>query len=154
MNSAKIRVVVAGLCFAAWLGWLGYLAATKASPLVVSPAQMMASTHFVLVEVAIEQETGKPKTTQTVKEELKAKASRIQGEIAIYNLKEARIAGQREAVFHPGTLYLLPLTKMSEDNYELTPPPKSPGNEQLNRGRPWAYPWNDSVKKQFEQLTQ
>ena len=153
MSSAKIRLGVAAVLFACWLGWLGYLALTKANPLIVARSQIMAAEHFVLVEVAVDAETGRPNLKQNVKENLKSRGPAISGEITIANLREARIAGQREAIFKPGTVYFLALTRMTDDIYTLTPPPKAPGNEALDRGRPWAYPWNPAVQKQFEQLT-
>ncbi|WP_020471213.1 hypothetical protein [Zavarzinella formosa] len=152
MSSAKVRMLVAGGFFFLWLGWLGYLAATKANPLVVSRAQLMASSHFVLAEIVVDPETGKPNIEQQIKEELKPHTPPLAGKISIVNLREARIAGQKEAVFQPGTVYLLPLTKLTDDMFELTPPPKAPGNEGFSRGRPWAYPWIPAVQRQFEQL--
>lgn len=153
MSSAKVRAAVAGGLFFLWLGWLGYLAAAKANPVVVSRAQVMAAGHFVLAEVAVDPETKKPKLVQRVQEDLTPKGPPLAGDINIVNLREARIAGQPDAEFRVGTTYLLPVTRVTDDAYELTPPPKAPGNEALNRGRPWAYVWTPAVRRQLEELT-
>ncbi len=150
--SPKVRVIVAGGLFFLWLGWIGYLAATKANPVVVSRAQLMAAEHYILAEVAVDPATKKPSKVQRVRDDLKSRGPALSGDINIYNLTEARIAGQKDAEFLPGTVYLLPVTKVSDETYELTPPPKAPGNEGITRGRPWAYPWTPTVQRQFEQL--
>ena len=50
MKPGRLRLLLTLGLFVAWLGWLGYLAATKTNPVVVSRSQVMAATHFVLAD--------------------------------------------------------------------------------------------------------
>ena len=60
MTPGRIRLLLALGFFVAWLGWLGYLAATKTNPVVVSRSQAMVATHFVLADVTVDPHTGYP----------------------------------------------------------------------------------------------
>ena len=71
MTVARARLLVAAALFFGWLCWLGYLAATKTNPVVVSRSQVMASTHFVLATVTIDQQTGQPSREVSVEEDLR-----------------------------------------------------------------------------------
>jgi hypothetical protein len=153
MTAARIRFAIFVLLFSGWIGYLTYLAATKANPVIVSRSQMLAATHFVLVEVELDPETGNPKVRQTVAKDLRPKGAPLAGEIAIPNIKEARVAGIQGTLFEKKGLYLLPLTEMSDGLFLLTPSPKSPGDESTFRGKPWAYFWDHpDVQKQFDRL--
>jgi hypothetical protein len=151
MKPGHIRLLLAGALLVAWLGWLGYLAATKTDPVVVSRSQVMAANHFVLADVTRNTD-GQPNKQVTVVQDLRPVGQPIPGgaTITVQNIKDARIAGGKDAFQDPGP-YLLPLTAVSDGVYILTPPPKAPGANQLLR--PWAYLWSAAgVQEQFDAL--
>ena len=153
MSRRRVFLIVAVVVFAGWLSWLGYLAAYKTNPVVVSRSQMMASTHFVLAEVKIDSETGKPARDVRVIEDLRPVGVALSGTIKVENIKLGRVGGAKD--FREPGLYLLPLTAVGKDVYNLTVQPRSPGQEAINYDsvRPWAYVWDaPGVKEQFESL--
>lgn len=150
MKAARIRLVVAGVLFFGWLCWLGYLAATKTNPVVLSRSQAMVATHFVLANVTVDPATGLPERKVIVVENLRPQGDPLPWEIEVRNIKEARIGGAES--FQEEGPYLLMLTR-TESGYELTPPPRAPGNDSPIRPRPWAYLWKaPGVQEQFERL--
>jgi predicted membrane metal-binding protein len=152
MSGARLRLILCAVLFFGWIGWLAYLAATKSNPIVVSRAQMIAASNFVLVDVQLDPETQQPLTKQTIAEDLRPGEKPLAGSINIVNLREARIAGAKSRLFTDEGRYLLPLIRLGEDRFELAPPPKSPGNDGPSRGNPWAYLWQPEVEKQFNEL--
>src|SRR5689334_762472 len=66
MSRAKMRLLLAAGLFAAWIGWLAYLAATTTRPIVLSRPQFLVSTLDVIAEVKAESD--RPAPTVTVKE--------------------------------------------------------------------------------------
>lgn len=149
MNRPRVRLVVAGLLFLTWLGWLTYLAFNKTAPVVLSRSQLMVAEHFVLAEVSVVD--GQVERKVTVVEDLRPVAGKaIPSEIAVFNLREARLAGASD--FSKPGKYLLPLTKVSE-GYILTLPASSPAGDVLVMPRPWAYYWEaPGVTEQFHRL--
>jgi hypothetical protein len=153
MTQRRVFLIVAAVVFAGWLSWLGYLAAYKTNPVVVSRSQMMASTHFVLAEVKVDPETGLPQKEVAVKKDLRPAGVALSGTIRVENIKLGRVGGAKD--FREPGLYLLPLTAAGKDVYTLTVQPRSPGQEVIDydRVRPWAYLWDaPGVKEQFESL--
>jgi hypothetical protein len=153
MTRRRVFLIVAAAVFVCWLGWLGYLAAYKTNPVVVSRSQMMASTHFVLAEVTVDPDTGLPQKEVTVKQDLRPAGVALSGTIRVENIKLGRVGGAKD--FRERGLYLLPLTVAGKDVYTLTVQPRSPGQEDINydRVRPWAYFWDaPGVKEQFKSL--
>jgi hypothetical protein len=148
------RLVIPLALLVGWLGWLGYLAATKTNAVVVSRSQVMAATHFVLANVALDPETGQPDRQVTVVQDLRPDGQPIAAgaTITVQNIKDARIAGGPDGFKDAGP-YLLPLTATSEGVYVLTPPPRAPGAEGPGRARPWAYVWSaPGVQEQLDAL--
>jgi hypothetical protein len=152
MRRSRIFLFVSGALFVGWLCWLGYLAATKTNPVVVSQSQVMASTHFVLATVTVDPQTGQPDREVAVVEDLRPQGDPLTGKkIRVDNIKSGRVGGGKD--FREGVEYLLPLTPTAS-GYLLTPQPKSPGQEMIPEGvRPWAYVWDaPGVRDQFEAL--
>jgi hypothetical protein len=151
MTGAKIRLAIAAVLFVGWLCWLAYLVVTKNDPVVVSRSQMMAATHFVVANVAVDAQ-GRPETKVAVVRDLHPVGAPLAGTITVANIKDARIGGASD--FTAGGPFLLPLTAIPNSNsYDLTPPPRSPGNEGALRPRPWAYRWDaPGVQRQFDEL--
>ena len=151
MKGTRIRFIVAAILLFGWLGWLGYLAATKTNPVILSRSQVMASSHFVLAKVSVDESTGLPVREVEIVTDLRPNGEPLVGMVRISNLPDARIAGSSAAFSEPGP-YLLMLTK-TPAGYELTQPPRSPGYDGVVRPQPWAYVWNASgVQQQFESL--
>ncbi len=153
MKIGRIRLAIAVLLLVGWLGYLSFLVLYERNPVVVSRSQVMASTQFVLAKVTIDNETGLPNKNVTVEEDLRPLGESLTGKtIIVWNIKDARVAGAKDG-FHGTGPYLLMLTKNTTDGYELTPPPRAPGNDSPIRPKPWAYRWDvPGVQKQFEEL--
>jgi hypothetical protein len=152
MRRSPIFLIVAATLFVGWLCWLGYLAAIKTNPVVVSRSQIMASTHFVLATVTIDPQSGQPDREVAVVEDLRPLGESLKGKkIRVENIKNGRIGGGKE--FREQTQYLLPLTATAS-GYMLTPQPRSPGQEVIPESvRPWVYVWDaPGVQEQFEGL--
>jgi len=152
MKRSRILMLVSGTLFVGWLCWLGYLAATKTNPVIVSRSQVMASTHFVVATVAIDPQTGQPEREVTIVDDLRPLGDSLKGQkIRVENIKNGRIAGGQG--FDDKTRYLLPLST-TPSGYVLTPQPRSPGQEVMGEGvRPWAYVWDaPGVQQQFDEL--
>jgi hypothetical protein len=152
MKVPKLRLLIAGLFFFGWIGWLTYLAFNKTSPVVISRSQVMVATHFVLADIAIDA-NGQPLPSVTVAEDLRpVKGESLTGKtILVQHLKEARLGGASD--FSKPGKYLLPLNKHPDGSYDITSPPSSPGNETLFGARPWAYRWEaPGVAEQFNRL--
>lgn len=165
MTVARARLLVAAVLFFGWLCWLGYLAAYKTRPVVVSRSQAMAATRFVVGEVRIEPDTGALSKEVTVKQDLHPVGDPMPGTIRVTNLEQAEIAGGGTR-FEDRKDYLLLLTPMPGGNgavFELTRPPgrvyrRPPSNDKqiekrVEPGRPYAYRWdNEDVRRQVEEL--
>jgi len=152
MRRSRIFLFVSGGLFVAWLCWLGYLAATKTNPVIVSRSQVIASTHFVLATVTIDPQTGQPDRDVSVVDDLRPSGESLKGKkIRVENIKNGRIGGGKE--FRPDIEYLMPLSP-TPSGFILTPQPRSPGQEYIGEGvRPWAYVWDaPGVREQFEAL--
>jgi hypothetical protein len=93
MSRRWAPLVVTGALFFGWLAFLGYLAATKTNPVIVSRSQAMASTHFVTAEVKVDPATGLPERLVTAVEDLRPHGDPLDPAIAVLNIKDARIAG-------------------------------------------------------------
>ena len=150
MTAARARFAIAAILFAGWIGWLAYLAFTKTEPVVVSRSQVMDATHFVLADIRVDGETGEAIRDVTIVEDLRPVGLPLTGTIRVVNLRDARVGGRARNFSRRGP-YLLPLTRHADGSFELTPPPRSPGNDAA--ARPWAYYWeDDGVARQFDHL--
>jgi hypothetical protein len=152
MRRSRIFLFVSGGLFVTWLCWLGYLAATKTNPVIVSRSQVMASAHFVVATVTIDPQSGQPDREVAVVDDLRPSGESLKGKkIRVENIKNGRIGGGKE--FRPDTEYLMPLSP-TPSGFILTPQPRSPGQEGIGEGvRPWAYVWDaPGVREQFEAL--
>jgi hypothetical protein len=157
MRKSKVFLAVSGLAFFGWLGWLFYLAiVVKPNPVVVSRSQMIAATHFVVANVTVDPTTKWPAPTVQVVQDLRPKGTPLAGPIRVTNLKEGRMPGQAfPPDWKPDEPYLMALTRVSGDVYELTGQPPAPGEVRDRReaAKPWVYPWNlAEVRRQFDRL--
>lgn len=159
MSPARLRLLAAAVLFFGWLCWLGYLAATKTRPLVVSHSQVMAADRFVSAEVTLAPDTGIPNKTVTVVEDLRPVGAPLAGAIEVRNIELAEVTGGHTRFQDRGRylLMLSPVPAAGDRAFELTRPPgrihKPAGAERVEPGRPWAYVWdNDEVRRQFAEL--
>jgi hypothetical protein len=150
MRPAVVRLLVAALLFAGWLGYLIYLVATlprtpAGTPLVLSRPQILVSDLDVVAEVK-----GLKDPIKIVEVLYPASEKGLEGkEITVTNLKDCKPlpraeqkAEVKEDYAGPGQ-YLLPLRKVGDGpDYEVTPTPASPGYPPsgMRLGPPRIYP--------------
>jgi hypothetical protein len=151
MRPAVVRLLVAALLFAGWVGYLVYLVATTprtpaGTPLVLSRPQILVSDLDVVGEVRGLEEPVKVVTVLYPDSEKGLEGK----EITLTNLKdckplpraEQKAADVKPDYSGPGQ-YLLPLRKAGDGpNYEVTPTPASPGYPPygMRLGPPRIYP--------------
>jgi hypothetical protein len=140
MTFAKIRLGLAALLFAGWLGWLAYAVANKGTVQVVSRAQLLV--------IEVKDASG----AAIVKENLRGETA--SGEIAIVNWRTAVLPlSDRKSsdTLSPG-VYLVAVNKVVGNQFSIAGLPRSPGIEAQTAERPLVYPWNDDVQKQVQAL--
>lgn len=151
MTFPKARVVVLGLLFVAWLGYLGYLVAVTRDTIVLSRPQILVSNLCVLAK--LEERNGRPAPEAQVTRALGAadNDNALQGQtLTIGNLADV----DKELGWTGPGEYLLPLTKRvlgKEASYEITPLPRTPefpAREHDMR----IYRATDDVLRQFHEL--
>lgn len=128
---AVLRLVLASVLFAGWIGWLVYLAATKSRPIVLSRPQLLVSDLDVIAQV------DNPAKKVIVKEVYawrdKEAPPAVNDTLDVVDLDKChRVPHDGEADDDvprdwqgPG-LYILPLRKVG-GHYEVVPIPPSPG---------------------------
>jgi hypothetical protein len=135
MTRGKVRLAAAAALLAAWLGWLGYTAASKYRGPVVSKAQAAAATLAVVADVP----AGEGPLVVEVREVLHG--DRPDGPVTVANLADA--AGYDG----PGE-YLLLLTKTRGESFAVVGQLRSPGYD--GAGAPTVYRWTPAVRAQAE----
>jgi hypothetical protein len=146
MSVAKMRLALAVLLFAAWLGWLSYLvlARTWTPPVVLSRPQFLESKLDVIAQVD-RIDGNEPEVA--IREVLRPEdqSQKLTGKaIKVVNLTEAR-----EDWRGPGE-YIFPLVPSGEQKYEIAPIPRSPGY--AGGGRPHIYPLTEETRKQYQAI--
>jgi hypothetical protein len=118
MKARLLWLIITACAFVAWVGWLGYLAATYHHPITLSRPQLLVSQIDVAAWIKDEQTPVKIEEVYyeapEVKRDLKAR-----DEIEIDNLKSCTGFGGEG-------LYLVPLSKVG-NRYRITAIPHSPG---------------------------
>jgi hypothetical protein len=144
MSKAKIRFVVTAGVFAAWMGYLCYLALIRPTPTVLSRAQFTGVSVIVVADVRFED--GKPIKKIQIRETLKGE--KLPAEAEISNWDRAILSNNKP--FTESGPYLLAL-EPSGDGFRLAYGAPSPGYE-----RPpmvsVVYPWRDETEKQIRAL--
>jgi hypothetical protein len=146
MNGARMRLVIAAALFAAWLGWLAYLAATTTRPVVLSRPQFLVSTLDVVADVrAADAEPAADVIVRKVHWPLQDRQGLVDKEIHVVNLADCiGWAG-------PGS-YILPLVR-DGDAYRVAAIPPSPGYNALNdQAAVRVYPATEEALHQLDEI--
>ena len=143
MTTARIRLILAALAFTAWIGWLAYLAATASRPTVLSRPQILLAPYDVLAEVKAGSDGPAPNVTVREVYWPTADPEKLQGRlITVHDLPRTADDGWKG----PG-LYLLPLTRVDDQTYQVVAVPPSPGYKQSQH---LIYPITEQNKRQVE----
>jgi hypothetical protein len=146
MMLRRLWVVVTGVGFLAWLGWLAYLAATTTRPIVLSRPQFIVSELDVIAQ--LEEKAGRPSPRASVKQihwPQKAADKFLDQTITVSNLPRA------QGWQGPG-LYILALVPDGQD-YKIAPVPASPGFDPNRKAEePRIYLWNHQTRAQLESI--
>ncbi|HZU39194.1 MAG TPA: hypothetical protein VFA18_24930 [Gemmataceae bacterium] len=127
---ARVRLIIAAVLLAGWLGWLAFLAATVTHPIVLSRAQFLVSTLDVIADV---QEVDGHASPDVVVKEVHwptSGAEAVVGKtISVTNLSQ-RLGDKVSWSFPQGWRgpgeYILPLVA-DGDHYRVALIPPSPG---------------------------
>jgi hypothetical protein len=140
----RARFILACCLFAGWLGYLGYLAATKSNPIVLSRPQLLVSDIDVLAELkGLDQPVV---VKEVLSQRTGEKSVRAETPLTIENLSDVSLPD-----FKPG-LYLLPLTHR-QAGYFVTETPPSPGYPRdAAHDRLRIYPATDEVLRQYHDI--
>jgi hypothetical protein len=148
MTAARLRLLIAFVVFAAWVGWLGFQALTEVKAPVISRAQLLVSTHDVIGFVTADAD-GRPATAVKVEEvhwpqtggDLKSGEA-----IQVANLPNSNGFEQ------PG-LYILPLVRGEKSGEFLVAGlPPSPGFESFGHSPHFIYPLMPQTRRQLESI--
>jgi len=152
MKWAPLRLVLAAMLFAAWIGWLVYLVVAMkralppgaTRPVVLSRPQFLVSSLDVIAQVdgidsdpeeVTVREVHWPKGKET--EELIGKKIRV-----------SRLPECRDDWVGRGE-YILALAPLGEKGYQVVSLPRSPG---FPSGRPWIYPSTPQTLRQLQEI--
>ena len=159
MRRPAVRVALACLLFAGWLGYLIFLALTSTRPVVLSRPQLLVSPLDVVARVdnlagkVVVKKVLYPRDGKGVKPPAEEQS------ITVVNLKDCkRVAREDEDPRDVPTdwkgpgLYLLPLKPVDGDSYQVVVVPPSPGfpvgHRKVVTPTPRLYPANEEALRQ------
>jgi hypothetical protein len=153
MNRPQLRLLIAALLFAGWIGYLAYLALFQAKPVVVSRWQMTSATHAVVGKLEPDA-SGHPVIVR-VEQVLPAGAKDgppVGENLRLPGLTSARLAGTADKLIAGGDgLYLIPLAKDEEGSFHLADFERSPGVDGQSSS-PLIYRWTPETEQQAREL--
>src|SRR5262245_41493868 len=128
MRSATKRLVLTATLFAAWIGWLAYLAATTTRPIILSRPQFLVSGLDLIAELSEKDDRPAPEVTVAEVVWPREDPDGLRGkQIAVTNLPQLSAAQGWQG---PGR-YILALVPEGKDGahatYQVVPTPPSPG---------------------------
>jgi hypothetical protein len=146
MKAARIRLIVAALLLAGWLGFLGYLALGHAKAVVVSRSQLLVASHIVKAEV--DPHSKEPRDVKVL--ESFGNQHLPAGPIVVENIGEARLPGGKEPA--GAGVFLLLLERTALHQFRVV---GAAGSSVAEPSRLFLiYPWSDEVERQVrEQLS-
>ena len=137
MRAARIRLIVASLALAGWLGFLGYLALGHPKPVVVSHSQLLAASNVVKAELGpVTQGPAKVRVIESF-----AGQPTPDGAMVVTNLDQVRLPSGKPLT-EAGT-YLLPLERTGFEKFKVV------GGSLSGEARVLlVYPWNADIERQ------
>ncbi len=142
-KAALVLLLLAAAAFTGWIGWLAYLAATASRPTVLSRPQILLAAYDVLAEVRAGNDGPAPEVTIQEVYWPAGDPAKLQGRLVkVYDLPRTAEDGWKG----PG-LYLLPLTRVDDQAYQVVAVPPSPGYRQ---GQHLIYPITEQNRRQVE----
>jgi hypothetical protein len=143
MTTARIRLILAALAFAVWIGWLTYLAMTASRPTVLSRPQILLASYDVLTEIKTDSNGPAPEVTVQEVYWPAGDPDKLRGRsITVRQLPHTAEDGWKG----PG-LYLLPLARVEDATYQVVAVPPSPGYKQ---GQHLIYQITEKNRRQVE----
>lgn len=122
----KQRLLLAGFCFLAWIGYLGYLVSITRDPVILSRPQFLVADAYVLAELQAGADEDHPKREVKILKVYWAKDDNLKKLVdSTISVRGLDLCESANGWVLPGT-YILPLTK-EKAGYELTRIPLSPG---------------------------
>jgi hypothetical protein len=150
MSGAKIRLLLASLCFLGWLGWLAFLALTTSRAIVVSRSQILFATHAARVNITVQD--GEPKGFEVIdflgrtpQDDFKPNGERVD----LKDLKLVLLPFQKRLT--QNGVYLVPLSRTAKDSFRMVAPPNSIESDG-DKGRFLIYPDTPEVLQQIREL--
>ena len=152
MKPATLRLILAAVLFAAWIGWLAYqvfsmkssLPPGAARPVVLSRPQFLVSSLDVIADVDEIDTDPAEVTVREVSWPERKEAQDLVGK----KIKVSRLSECREDWIGPGE-YILPLMPFGEKGYQVVALPRSPG---FPSGRPRIYPLTPQTRRQLREI--
>jgi hypothetical protein len=163
MKLAAWRFFVVAALFVCWLGYLGYLVATRPQydgrPVVLSRPQILVSEVDVVARVDADDPT-KPVKIEQVLYQAGEQTLHAGDEIFVDNLSQCRPLRREGSPAPPPDwqgpgAYLLPLNPSDNKHYRVTPTPPSPGyppGHDMTPGPPRIYPATPQVLAQYRAI--
>jgi len=128
MKKSAWRLAVAAILFAAWIGYLAFLAATTTEPIVLSRTQFLAAELYVEASVSADPaNANKPSDVVMIKQVVWS-ADAADAKRTTVKVKGLGDVNEQRGWKGPGE-YILALSRTKEggDAVALTPVPRTPG---------------------------
>lgn len=151
MKWAPLRLLLAGVLFAAWIGWLVYVVRSSvppgaSRPVVLSRPQFLVSSLDVIAYVDELDHDPAELTIRDVFWPKGKQASDLMGK----TIKVSRLPECHDDFVGVGPgEYILPLARFGEHGYQVVPLPRSPG---FPSGRPRIYPATPQTRRQLQEI--
>ncbi len=157
MNFPKIRLIIAAVLFALWVSYLGYIAATSTDPgaydKILSRPQFLVSSAYIVGEVTSEE--GRPAPSVKVKTVFWDPSGTLKEEESVLVQFHHEMSAS-QGWFDEGE-YILPLTRLQDGSYRITPLPPSPGyvpHDIQSPARYRIYPATDNTLRQLKEIVE
>jgi hypothetical protein len=139
MKLARMRLVLAIVLFAGWIGWLAYLVIVTRDSVVLSRPQFLVSTLDVVADIDSREGNPPPITVREV--HWPTESRDLAGKtIPVENLADCK------GWTGPGS-YIVPLITSGKESYRVAPLPRSPGFEP---DQPVIYPATPQTLEQLQ----
>lgn len=149
----KVRLVLVGSLFLAWIGYLCYLVAITRNPVILSRPQFLVADAYVVAKLESGSQFEHPADQIEVVKVLWHNEKKLD----VAKLENSKIVVEELSKFSaangwigPGN-YILPLTKTASGSFMVTKIPPSPGFTPEHKDVP-IYPDTTSVREQLRML--